>query len=168
MSFSSPWLDNIVTYAPHVGLIIGFCIFLYFAWMLLRQYLICLKNARMIEDTPTSKIRSAPQGYVELEGNAQFSKIYEQRAPLTYNDCCWYSFMVEELITQRVGNRTESRWEELITGQSPHLFLLVDDTGECVVAPIGAQVTTKNYKRWRSNKLPEQLDKNYKIGRAHV
>ncbi|WP_455203621.1 hypothetical protein [Kaarinaea lacus] len=30
-----------------------------------------LKRARIIEDTPTSKIRSAAQGYVELQGRAQ-------------------------------------------------------------------------------------------------
>jgi hypothetical protein len=49
-----------------------------------------LKVARLIEDTRTSKIRSAPQGYIEIidrsEGNAEE---YPLKAKLTGTNCVW-------------------------------------------------------------------------------
>ncbi len=51
---------------------------------------------RLIEDTPTSRIRSAAQGYVELDGQSQLMDGPTIVAPLSGKPCTWYSFTVEE------------------------------------------------------------------------
>ena len=49
-----------------------------------------LKIARLIEDTPTSRIRSAAQGYVELAGNGLPLPATKNPAPLTQRPCTWW------------------------------------------------------------------------------
>ncbi|MEJ2115410.1 MAG: hypothetical protein P8X88_05040, partial [Gammaproteobacteria bacterium] len=55
-------------------------------------------RARLIEDMPTSKIRSCPQGYVELCGTAKLMDGPDIHAPLSGQPCVWYSFSVEEYV----------------------------------------------------------------------
>ncbi|MEJ2141596.1 MAG: hypothetical protein P8Y24_04455 [Gammaproteobacteria bacterium] len=58
-----------------------------------------VQRARIIEDTPTSKIRSAAQGYVEIIGRGQYFNKSPVIAPLTLTECIWYSF--EILLVQK-------------------------------------------------------------------
>ena len=51
-----------------------------------------LARKRLIEDTPTSRIRSAPQGFVELAGVAGVFEGEPIIAPLTQRPCCWYRY----------------------------------------------------------------------------
>ena len=99
-----------------------------------------LHRARIIEDTPTSKVRSATQGYVELSGTGEFLDGMPIRAPLTGTECTWYHFKVEK--------RADKNWRTVENGTSGKLFLLRDDTGECVVDPEGAEVTTSIKEVW--------------------
>ncbi len=92
--------------------------------------------ARLIEDTPTSRIRSAAQGYVELEGVARLLGGEPILAPLSRRTCAWWSYRVEE----RVQDRNRRRWRHVASGVSEHIFLLEDDSGSCVVDPDGAEV----------------------------
>ena len=79
------------------------------------------KLALIISDTATSKIRSASQGYVEIKGVIQ--PVSEPLiAPLTKKPCCWYSYVIEEKQTQRVGNRNDEVWV-VIDHHSSHHFL---------------------------------------------
>lgn len=107
-----------------------------------------LSRARLIEDTPTSRIRSAAQGYVELIGTADTLPGPEIVAPLTQVPCVWYSYRIEERRTERSGGRQRSRWATVETGVSTDLFLIRDGTGECVIDPEGAQVTPSGADTW--------------------
>ncbi len=98
-------------------------------------------RARVIEDTPTAKIRSAPQGYVELAGRAALMEGEPVLAPLTGSKCCWYRFKIE-----RRGHRNS--WKKVDGGASDKLFLLRDETGECIVDPEGAEVTPGERDFW--------------------
>ena len=98
-------------------------------------------RARVIEDTPTAKIRSAPQGYVELAGRADLMDGEPVLAPLTGLTCCWYRFKVE-----RRGHRNS--WNRVEGGASDKLFLLRDETGDCIVDPEGAEVTPGERNVW--------------------
>ncbi len=98
-------------------------------------------RARVIEDTPTAKIRSAPQGYVELAGQAALMEGEPILSPLTGSECCWYRFKIE-----RQGSR--NRWSRVDNGDSDKLFLLRDDTGVCIVDPEGAEVTPSARNVW--------------------
>src|SRR5690606_9806630 len=62
-----------------------------------------LRTARTIEDTPTSKIRSAAQGYVELSGTAS-STGETIAAPLSGTPCLWYRYTIERY--ERSGKQT--------------------------------------------------------------
>ncbi|AHE96925.1 hypothetical protein [Thioalkalivibrio paradoxus] len=110
------------------------------------------KLLRLVADTPTARIRSAAQGFVQLEGIAAWLPGPEIRAPLTGRRCVWYRYRVEE-------NRGQGRKRRRVVvdqGQSDDLFLLRDDTGECVVDPDGATVIAPERDVWSaSNRLTD-------------
>ena len=105
---------------------------------------------RLMQDTPTSRIRSAAQGYVELEGWAENSPASPIFSPLTHTACTWYRYKVEERSTDSKG-RTE--WKTIRSGISPHLFLLDDNTGECVIDPDRAIVEPAHKRVWQTGDL---------------
>jgi hypothetical protein len=100
--------------------------------------------ARLIEDTPTSRIRSAAQGYVEIQGLARLMGGEPIVAPLSRRTCVWWSYRVEERV--RDGNRR--RWRQVASAVSEHIFLIEDDSGACVVDPDGAEVLPSVRNTW--------------------
>ena len=102
-----------------------------------------LRRARIIEDNPTARIRSAPQGYVELSGEAAAMPGEPILSPLTMTPCCWYRFQVER--------RHEKGWRTIRSGMSDGLFLLRDETGECIIDPEGAEVSPRGKNVWYYN-----------------
>ncbi|HEY1077128.1 MAG TPA: GIDE domain-containing protein [Fontimonas sp.] len=117
-----------------------------------------LKKARLIDNTPTSRIRSAAQGYVELEGHARLLPGPDILSPLSGQRCCWWKYQVERQETVvRNGKRT-SEWRTIESDTSESLFLLVDPTGECVVDPQGASIDPSLRRQWRgSTRQPQQV-----------
>ena len=105
-------------------------------------------RSRLIQDTPTSRIRSAHQGYVELEGKAELLPGEPIRAALTGSPCTWYQIKVEE---HRRGSRGRSRWHTLRTESCKALSLLRDETGVCIIDPEGALVTPSVKQVWYGN-----------------
>ena len=99
-----------------------------------------LTRARLIEDAPTARIRSAQQGYVELNGIARALSADQLRAPLTATPCCWYRFRIER--------RGSKHWQLVEGDTSDSLFALQDDTGRCLVDPDGAEVTPASRSVW--------------------
>lgn len=107
-----------------------------------------LHRARLIEDTPTSRLRSAAQGYVELEGHVRLLDGPPIIAPLSGSRCCWWNYKVEEKRSTQRNGRRETRWVTIDQGTSDGLFLLDDGTGECVVDPEGAKVIPSQKWTW--------------------
>ncbi len=101
-------------------------------------------RARLMEDTPTSLVRSAAQGYVELEGDAALMEGDPIVAPLTATPCVWYRYKVEK----RVRSGRRAHWRTLRDGTSDELFLLRDVSGDCVIDPEGAEVTPSVRQVW--------------------
>lgn len=99
-----------------------------------------IRRARIIEDTPTSKIRSAVQGYVEIIGTGQFFNNTPVIAPLTLTECIWYAFEIEKKEVRHTSKGTQTHWRTVESKTSPDYFKLLDDTGDCVVNPHGAEV----------------------------
>lgn len=100
----------------------------------------------LLEDTPTSKIRSAAQGYVELDGIGYLLKGTPIVSPLSGIACTWYSYKVEE--KSGFEATSSERWKTIISKTSDGLFLLQDDTGDCIVDPEGADVTPAITETW--------------------
>jgi hypothetical protein len=101
--------------------IIGF--FSLFMW------LAAWRRWRLASDTPTSKIRSAAQGYVELAGAVEPVDAEPLVDPIQHQPCVW--FRVE---TFKVERRSSSRaqWRLPIkSAESSRPFLLRDETGIC-------------------------------------
>jgi len=110
-----------------------------------------LKQAHLIEDTPTSKARSAPQGYVELEGVGKQMDGPPIVAPLSGISCVWYRYLIEEQVTTYNNKgRSEARWVIVGKGESTDVFWLEDATGRVAIDPEGAQVTPKHKEVWHS------------------
>ncbi len=107
---------------------------------------IFVRRARIIEDTPTSRIRSAAQGYVELAGRGELMEGAPIVAPLTGKTCTWYRYKVE-----KTGDR-HSRVVE--SGVSDELFVLQGQTGRCVIDPEGAVVTCRSKQVWHEYGYP--------------
>lgn len=103
-----------------------------------------VQSKRIIEDTPTSKIRSAAQGYLELIGHGELMQGQPIISPLTGTTCTWYQFKVEE----RRQSGKNSEWVTVRKGVSDELFLIKDETGQCIIDPEGANVTVFKKDVW--------------------
>lgn len=99
-----------------------------------------LRRTRHIEDVPTARVRSAHQGYVELIGTAHTMHGEPIIAPLSNTSCCWYRYRVER--------RSGKDWRTVRSGSSDGIFMLSDATGNCVIDPEGAEVTTRHTRTW--------------------
>ncbi|MBK9160104.1 MAG: hypothetical protein IPM27_00790 [Nitrosomonadales bacterium] len=110
----------------------------FFAW------LSALHRLRMIRGTPTSKVASAAQGYVELVGRGQFFGGTPLISKLRALPCLWYRYEVEEEYHTKNGRS----WRTIDSGESSDSFILRDGSGECVVDPEDAEIVTRHHDRW--------------------
>jgi len=105
-------------------------------------------RARMIEDVPTARIRSAHQGYVELEGVGQPLESTPLIAPLSNVTCLWYHYKVEKKKRHRHKGITYHSWTTINEGSSNQPFQLEDGTGRCIIDPEGAEITHSDELVW--------------------
>jgi len=114
----------------------------FFAWIAnYRRY-------RYIHDLPTSRVASAAQGYVELFGRTELLPGEPILSKLSRTPCCWFTYRVEE-------KGSNNKWQTVDSGSSVEQFLLVDDTGQCVISPEGAEVLTHDRRHW------DEFDRRY-------
>jgi hypothetical protein len=106
-----------------------------------------LKIARLIEDMPTSRVRSAAQGYVELSGRGNPLPGTRNLAPLTQRPCVWWRYRISRK-TESGGKGRRDRWQTIASGTSSLPFLLDDGTGQCIVQPDGAEVVAGESTTW--------------------
>lgn len=134
-----------------IGIVVVFAVALVAFFSLFNN----LVKARLIEDTPTSKIRSASQGYTELSGFAERFEDNMLVAPLTGQPCLWYHYTIE-----RYESSGKNRnWRTLEKKTSDQFFALRDNTGECAVDPAKADVSTSWSKSWRGhNRWPTSTE----------
>jgi len=107
-----------------------------------------LHVARLVEDTPRSRVRSAAQGYVELAGAALMPDGVSTVAPLTGRPSVWWSYRIEQRVTGESGGRRRERWRTLQSARSGVPFVLEDETGRCLVKPDGAEVLVGESTTW--------------------
>lgn len=98
------------------------------------------RRARAIDDTPTSKVVSAAQGYAELLGCGRAPAGPPLLSPLAHLPCLWYRYLVER--------RHEDKWVHDDSGESDASFVLDDGSGECLVDPEGAEILVARKDHW--------------------
>ncbi len=95
-----------------------------------------VRRWNVVGGTPTSKVDSAAQGYVELDGIAEITGSGELADPVLDEPCAW--FRVETWRLERKGRRR--RWKRLKAAQSARPIGLRDETGLCLLDPADAEV----------------------------
>lgn len=119
-----------VMFALAVIAAIAFC-----AWMMSFRRLLAMSG------TPTSRVASAAQGYVELCGRGRNHPDFQVLSHLTGLPCIWYRYVVE----QRTSN---DKWKRISSGRSSESFMLHDGSGMCVVDPDHAEVIPRRKEVW--------------------
>ncbi len=109
------------------------------------------RRLRIIEDTPTARLRSAHQGYIELEGKGQFVDDRPIYAPLSNHPCLWYRSLIEQRETFAENGRTQTRWNVVYKNNSDHRFKLTDGVNSCYVDPDDAEVNGNEKLVWYGN-----------------
>ena len=118
-----------------IGVLTLIFVISFFAWTSV------YRRSRAVADTPTSKIASAAQGYVELYGRACQHAGQQTLSRITGLSCLWYRYWIE----QKTG---DNNWEQMESGASNDTFLLTDGSGECVIDPEGAEIITSHKDTW--------------------
>ena len=95
-----------------------------------------LRLKRLIQDTPTARVRSLAMGLVELQGALRGRS--RATAPFSDHDCVWWEV---ELQTLRQSNKGLKHWNTVHREQSGHPFYLDDGTGTALIFPQGAHVS---------------------------
>jgi hypothetical protein len=92
-----------------------------------------LARKRLLLSTPTSKIRSAALGLVEVNGLA--TGPYTMPAPITGKPC----FLYHTTVWQQRGDKKDE-WEK-VADETLHLPFFIDDsTGQLLIEPLGADL----------------------------
>lgn len=127
-------------------------------WLAKRNF----HRARLIEDMPTSRIRSASQGYVELIGVAHRAEA-PRISPLSNTLCLWWRYTIERY---QKGRRSGG-WVVIEKKHSEAPFYLRDDTGVCRIVPRGAEIHTRHRRSWRGyNRRPTGAPTTFDTGWA--
>lgn len=129
---------------------IGSLVSFYFLWLF-------FSRKRLMEDTPTSKIRSAAQGYIEFAGWGKQLPHHTTFAPLTALPCLWYRFKVEKY--EENTQDKKGSWKTVSQGISDQNFVLDDETGTCIIDPDGAEITPTMKDVWTGDTANPQAAK---------
>ncbi len=128
-----------------LGAAIVTAVALYLFWRMACWY----QHARLIQNIPTARIRSAPQGYIELIGQAGMMEGPVIFSPLSQTRCVWYAYKIEEKTRDYSSKRhSQTRWRVVKQDSSEEVFLLDDGSGECAIDPDDAQVITRHKRIW--------------------
>lgn len=94
-----------------------------------------LKQKRLIENTPTSKIRSLAMGLVEIYGGVVPAEGKLLKSPFSVKDCVYCKYTIEEY--RRSGK--SSHWVTVKSDVEMAPFYLKDDTGSVMIDPKGVK-----------------------------
>jgi hypothetical protein len=117
--------------------------------------LIWFRQRRMIENIPTSKIRSLAMGLAEIYGQVVKDKLL-LKGPFSGDDCVYYKYQIQELR----HTKNSSYWATIKKGEERVNFYIKDATGSVLVDPKGANIDIlKDYEfgsGW-GNDPPQQV-----------
>ena len=129
------------------GIVISL-ILLFIAWRF-------FKKKRLMENTPTSKIRSLAMGFVEIKGKAKPFENMNFIGPISQRPCVYYQFLAEEY--RRYGK--SGSWHKLVEGDCGCWFYLEDETGKVLINPLKSKMEVRGVKGYQKSfsKDPEHI-----------
>jgi hypothetical protein len=113
------------------------------ACLSLLLWILNYRRARAMGDTPTSRVASAPQGYVELAGLARPFPGDRMLSPVSGMHCVWYHYIIQE--------KHGDNWKKVKEEASDDSFLIEDRTGEALIDPDFAEVHTTRKRTWTTD-----------------
>jgi len=102
---------------------------------------------RTVEDVPTSKVKGVFYGLNEVKGSVKSDDPLQTY--LTERPSVWHEWSISEHWEKtetyqdsdgKTRTRTKSGWRKVDSGASCQSFFLIDDTGELLIEPEGANV----------------------------
>jgi hypothetical protein len=122
-----------------------------------------IRQRRLMDDTPTSRVASAAQGYVELQGIGKTIDSGPIYSHLKSKPCLWFRYQIEK-------RDQENKWHTEDRGESQASFVLDDGSARCLIDPEGAEIVTEHSTSWHQGNyryhewwlLPE--DRLYALG----
>jgi hypothetical protein len=114
------------------------------------------RRVHAMENTPTSKVASAAQGYVELSGQAEPWPGPPLMEPVTATICVWYRVATHA--------NTGSGWVLERTTTSTLPVRLRDETGVCLLRLEGAELRLVREERVRESMTREHRIQRIEIG----
>lgn len=154
MSVARQYYANSVTSVSHLFLLLAgarlgsrggwIIVLMLIGFVSLVFWVLNYRRARAVSDTPTSRISSAPQGYVELSGIARPFPNHRLISPVSRIHCVWYHYIVEE--------KRGKDWRKVEEAVSHDSFLIDDGTGTAVIDPDYGEVHTTRKRTWRVEK----------------
>ena len=99
------------------------------------------RRYRLVADTPTSRVISAPQGYAEFAGQGKLMAGDQLVSHLSGLPCLWYRYRVER-------QTNDDNWESVSSGSSSDTFMLDDGSGQILIDPDGAEIRTRHKREW--------------------
>ncbi|MDD3726643.1 MAG: hypothetical protein PHI44_05555 [Candidatus Ratteibacteria bacterium] len=106
-----------------------------------------LWKKRLIQNIPTSKIRSIAMGLVEINGTAVADVLLT--GPYTKSPCVFYHILAEHL----VRTQKSTYWVKELEMKSDIPFFVKDDTGVVMIDPAGAETNIPlRYSKMEGNR----------------
>jgi hypothetical protein len=124
---------SVLTYSNNDPLgyeIVGFFIGIFLFYKGFKELIL----KRIIQNTPTSKIRAIAMGLVEVKGKAVCRK--ELTSPLSNKKCVYFDWKIERYVSSKNGGH----WSTVALGSSSDPFYIKDDTAQAIVFPNGAKL----------------------------
>jgi len=115
----------------------------FIAWVI--NYL----QLRAIATTSLSRIDSAAQGYIELQGQVEQLGTTPLVSRLTETPCVWYRYSIEVIGGKKplpVAFGLQKDLSDFGTSDAP--FLINDGSGHCTIEAKGAEINTSVKKSW--------------------
>ena len=130
-----------------LGIIFG--IFLFGFSFVLRH------RKNLIENIPTSKVRSLAMGLVEVEGKAASYRLVWD-TPFSLKHAVYYKFEVRE--------KHGKEWKTILERETTDCFYVEDDTGKVLVNPVGADFELDTDHKYSMNIFGGENEKAFKEG----
>ena len=111
---------------------------------------------KLMMDTPTSTIRSAAMGLVEVKGRAQTAS--PRKTPYSGSNCVYCEYRTEEYQVEHDDDGVSFEWNTISSGERKMSFMLNDETGFAYIDIEGADYKvpdTRIYYQHKRNKAPD-------------